>query len=74
MDDQIEFQVIHADGTTETWFRNFFDPDTGGIKPFPSQDVSWMFKPGDNEIIVTASDFHFPKYSNNPVWLIIWAP
>lgn len=74
VDDKIEFLVKRADGTEETWHQDFYDPGTGGIKPFPSQDISWIFKPGDNEITVTLLDRKDPKYSADPIWLIIWAP
>ena len=74
MDDKIEFLVKRADGTEETWHQDFYDPITGGIKPFSSQDISWIFKPGDNEITVTLLDRKGPKYSTYPVWLIIWTP
>ena len=74
VDDQIEFIVTAADGIPKKWPLDFYNPDTGGIMSKPSQDVSWWFEPGDNEITVTLYDTHTHKYSADPVWLIIWTP
>ncbi len=71
VDDQIDLQVIRADGSKASWMYNF-SVVTGGITNGPSQDVSRLFSSGRNNVLIFLTDLA-PKYhSAEPIWLIIW--
>ncbi len=72
VDDQIDLQVVHADGSKASWTYNFRDSVTGRIADSPSQDVSRLFSHDHNEVLIFLTDIT-PKYhSAEPIWLIVW--
>jgi hypothetical protein len=82
VDDKLEVEITHADGTTQYWEHDFYDPNKigpqgqkGGISPYPSQDLSRKFGPGSYNLLrVKLRDFFPPWYSSTEIWLIIWGP
>jgi len=72
VDDHLEFQVTHADGSIASWTYDFYDRTTRGITTTLPQNVSRLFAPRLNGIRVTLRDFFPNYYSASPIWLVIW--
>lgn len=72
VDDLLDLQITHADGSTEEWSYNFYDPATDGITTTTARDLSGLFATRENKVAVTLSDLKPPRYSAEPIWLVIW--
>ncbi len=86
VDDQIEFQVTHTDGSIGKWIEDFYDrPDplggpgkfpqkTTGFRTLQPQNVSSLFAIGMNSIRVMLRDIYPPYnyYGSFPMYLVIW--
>jgi hypothetical protein len=71
VDDRLELNVIHADGSTAAWQHDFGDSPTGGITTESPQDMSTLFTPGVNRVHLVLRDTRPPVYSARPIWLIV---
>ena len=72
IDDWMDLQITHADSSSASWERDFFNPEDAGITTARAQDISNLFVVGSNSIQVLLEDLRPQRYSAETTWLVIW--
>lgn len=67
-DDKIDIIVTRSDNTTQTYSRNYGNGFT--IVPTVPQNVTYLFKPGDNTVNVKMTDLNAPICNSSQYWLV----
>lgn len=67
-DDKIEIQITHDDSTVSNFVKDYGNGQQ--IQPTPPQDITTLFKSGNNQIRVTMTDLYGP-YCNSSSYYIV---
>ena len=70
VDDGMQMKVTHPDGSVAIWRRDF-NRDCAANFPAPAEDVTDLFQPGLNRVLLTLYDTCGGlKGTSSPIWLV----
>jgi hypothetical protein len=73
-DDGVLLRVMHPDGTPATWQHDFRTAAHSAIASLPAQELSSLFQPGRNIVVITLQDLQPYTCWSTPYYLIFDAP